>query len=210
MHLSFSDLEYAAKARVTRRDRFLSEIDAVTPWSVLFAEIDPFDSKGEVRGRPPTGVQRMLRMYITQQCFGLSDEDIEDAIYDGQAIRGFIGIDLNLETAPDAMTLLKFRRLLEANNLTERIFTAVNTVLAAKGLLLREGKVVVDATIIEVPCPTKNRDGQRYPDLHQTKKGNQWHFGMNAHIGVGADSGQTLRLVTANVKEITQAQALLH
>lgn len=211
MQASFSDLEYAAKKRVTRRDRFLSEIEAVTPWLALVAEIEPFYPKGEGRGRPPIGVHRMLRMYIAQQCFGLSDEGIEDAIYDSQAIRGFIGIDLNRETAPDATTLLKFRRLLEENNLTERIFTAINTVLAAKGLLLKEG-TVVDATIIEAPSSTKNKDGTRDPEMHQTKKGNQWHFGMKAHIGVDADSGLTHTLVTtaANVSDITQAHALLH
>jgi len=211
MQASFSDLEYAAKKRVTRRDRFLSEIEAVTPWSALVAEIEPFYPKGEGRGRPPIGVKRMLRMYIAQQCFGLSDEGIEDAIYDSQAIRGFIGIDLNRETAPDATTLLKFRRLLETNKLTERIFTAINTLLAAKGLLLKEG-TVVDATIIEAPSSTKNKDGTRDPEMHQTKKGNQWHFGMKAHIGVDADSGLTHTLVTtaANVSDVTQAHALLH
>jgi len=211
MQASFSDLEYAAKKRVTRRDRFLSEIEAVTPWLALVAEIEPFYPKGEGRGRPPIGVHRMLRMYIAQQCFGLSDEGIEDAIHDSQAIRGFIGIDLNRETAPDATTLLKFRRLLEENNLTERIFTAINTVLAAKGLLLKEG-TVVDATIIEAPSSTKNKDGTRDSEMHQTKKGNQWHFGMKAHIGVDADSGLTHTLVTtaANVSDITQAHALLH
>jgi IS5 family transposase len=211
MQASFSDLEYAAKKRVTRRDRFLSEIEAVTPWLALVAEIEPFYPKGEGRGRPPIGAHRMLRMYIAQQCFGLSDEGIEDAIYDSQAIRGFIGIDLNRETAPDATTLLKFRRLLEENNLTERIFTAINTVLAAKGLLLKEG-TVVDATIIEAPSSTKNKDGTRDSEMYQTKKGNQWHFGMKAHIGVDADSGLTHTLVTtaANVSDITQAHALLH
>jgi IS5 family transposase len=211
MQASFSDLEYAAKKRVTRRDRFLREIEAVTPWFALVAEIEPFYPKGEGRGRPPIGVRRMLRMYIAQQCFGLSDEGIEDAIYDSQAIRGFIGIDLNRETAPDATTLLKFRRLLEENNLTERIFTAINTVLAAKGLLLKEG-TVVDATIIEAPSSTKNKDGTRDSEMHQTKKGNQWHFGIKAHIGVDADSGLTHTLVTtaANVSDITQAHALLH
>jgi IS5 family transposase len=211
MQASFSDLEYAAKKRVTRRDRFLSEIEAVTPWLALVAEIEPFYPKGEGRGRPPIGVHRMLRMYIAQQCFGLSDEGIEDAIYDSQAIRGFIGIDLTRETAPDATTLLKFRRLLEENNLTARIFTAINTVLAAKGLLLKEG-TVVDATIIEAPISTKNKDGTRDSEMHQTKKGNQWHFGMKAHIGVDADSGLTHTLVTtaANVSDITQAHALLH
>ena len=211
MQASFSELEYAAKKKVTRRDRFLGEINVVTPWSELVAQIQSFYPKGEGRGRPPVSVERMLRMYIAQQCFGLSDEGIEDAIYDSQAIRGFVGIDLSRESAPDATTLLKFRRLLEEHKLTERIFAAINTLLAVKGLMLREG-TVVDATIIAAPSSTKNQSGERDPEMHQTKKGNQWHFGMKAHIGVDAESGITHTLVTtpANTNDVTQAHALLH
>ena len=210
MQSSFSALEYAAKKKMTRRDRFLGEIEAVTPWSDLVAEILPFYPKGEGRGRPPIGLERMLRMYIAQQCFGLSDEGTEDALYDSQAIRGFVGIDLNRESAPDATTLLKFRRLLETHKLTERIFTAINVHLSAKGLLLKEG-TVVDATIIAAPSSTKNREGKRDPEMHQVKKGNEWHFGMKAHIGVDAESGITHTVVTtpANVSDVTQAHALL-
>ena len=208
---SFSELEYAAKKKVTRRDRFLGEIDAVTPWAALVAEVEPFYPKGDGRGRPPMGVNRMLRMYIAQQCFGLSDEGIEDAIYDSQAIRGFVGVDLTREAAPDATTLLKFRRLLETHQLTERIFVAINVHLAVKGLMLKEG-TVVDATIIAAPSSTKNQAGERDPAMHQTKKGNQWHFGMKAHIGADADSGLVHTVVTtaANVSDVTQAHALLH
>ncbi len=211
MQKSFSDLEYAAKKKVTRRDRFLGEIDALTPWSALEAEIEPFYPKGEGRGRPPIGLKRMLRMYVAQQCFGLSDEGIEDALYDSQAIRRFVGIDLNREAAPDATTLLKFRRLLETHGLTQRIFAAINTHLALKGLLLKEG-TIVDATIIAAPPSTKNQRGERDSEMHQTKKGNEWHFGMKAHIGVDADSGITHTLITspANVADVTQAHALLH
>ena len=135
----------------------------------------------------------------------------EDAIYDSQAIRAFIGIDLNREAAPDATTLLRFRRLLETHGLTQSIFTAINTHLAQKGLLLREG-TVVDATIIAAPSSTKNRGRQRAPEMHQTKKGKQWYFGMKAHIGVDADSGLTHTVVTtaAHVSDVTQAHALLH
>lgn len=183
---SFSELEYTTKKKVTRRDRFLDEINKVTPWAALVAQIEPFYPKGTGRGRPPIGVARMLRMYIAQQCFGLSDEGIEDAIYDSQAIRGFVGIDLSRESAPDATTLLKFRRLLETHQLTERIFETINALLAAKGLILKEG-TVVDATIIAAPSSTKNRSGERDPEMHQTKKGNQWYFGMKAHIGVDAE-----------------------
>jgi IS5 family transposase len=211
MQRSFSELEYAAKKRVTRRDRFLGEVEAVTPWLSLVAELEPFYPKGEGRGRPPIGLERMLRMYIAQQCFGLSDEATEDAIYDSQAIRGFVGIDLTREAAPDATTLLKFRRLLETHTLTERIFAAINGHLAAKGLILKEG-TVVDATIIAAPSLTKNQDKERDPEMHQTKKGNQWYFGMKAHIGADAAHGLVHTLVTtaANVSDVTQAHALLH
>jgi len=140
-----------------------------------------------------------------------SDEGTEDALYDSQAIRGFVGIDLTHEAAPDATTLLKFRRLLEAHKLTEHIFAAINVHLANKGLLLREG-TVVDATIIAAPFSTKNQTGARDPEMHQTRKGKQWYFGMKAHIGVDAQSGLVHTVVTtaANVSDVTQAHALLH
>ena len=211
MQSSFSDLEYAAKKKQTRRDRFLAEIEAATPWAALVAEIEPFYPKGAGRGRPPMGVARMLRMYVAQQCFGLSDEGIEDAIYDSQAIRGFVGIDLAREAAPDATTLLKFRRLLETHGLTQKIFETIKAHLAEKGLMMREG-TIVDATLIAAPPSTKNRAKARDPEMHQTKKGNQWHFGMKAHIGVDADSGLVHSVVgtAAHVSDVSQTHALLH
>jgi IS5 family transposase len=165
MQSSFSDLEYAAKKKLTRRDRFLAEIEAVTPWSAIVAELEPFYPKGEGRGRPPIGLERMLRMYVAQQCFGLSDEGIEDAVYDSQSIRRFVGIDLARESAPDATTLLKFRRLLETRGLTGKIFETINAHLAQKGLMMREG-TIVDATLIAAPPSTKNRDQARDPEMH--------------------------------------------
>lgn len=211
MQASFSEQEYAAKKKQTRRDRFLSEIEAVTPWTSLTAVIASHYPSSGGRGRPPIGLERMLRMYIAQQCFGLSDEGIEDALYDSQAIRRFVGIDLGRESAPDATTLLKFRRLLETHQLTESIFSAINAHLAEQGLLMRAG-TIVDATIIAAPSSTKNQDGQRDAEMHQTKKGNQWHFGMKAHIGVDAQSGLVHSVIgtAANVHDVTQAQALLH
>ena len=208
---SFSELEYAAKKKVTRRDRFLGEIEAVTPWAALAQAVAPFYPSSGGRGRPPIGLSRMLRMYVAQQCFVLSDEGVEDALYDSQAIRRFVGIDLSRETAPDATTLLKFRRLLETHQLTESIFNTINAPLAEKGLLMREG-TIVDATLIAAPPSTKNREGKRDKEMHQTKKGNQWHFGMKAHIGVDAQSGLVHTVVgtAANVSDVTQAQALLH
>ncbi|MBG6219120.1 IS5 family transposase [Janthinobacterium sp. CG_23.4] len=211
MQKSFSDLEYAAKKKLTRRDRFLAEIDSVTPWGKLHKLIEPFYPKVEGAGRPPIGLARMLRMYVAQQCFGLSDEGIEDAIYDSQSIRAFVGIDLGRESAPDATTLLKFRHLLEANALTRQIFDTINGHLAEKGLMMREG-TIVDATLIAAPPSTKNKDGKRDPEMHQSKKGNDWHLGMKAHVGVDAASGllHTVIGTAGNVADVTQAHALLH
>ena len=211
MQSSFSDAEYASKKKLTRRDRFLAEIETATPWAALVAVLLPYYPKGDGRGRPPIGLERMLRMYIAQQCFGLSDEGVEDAIYDSQAIRGFVGIDLTHESAPDATTLLKFRRLLEKHKLTERIFNEINGHLASKGLMMREG-TIVDATLIAAPPSTKNKDGKRDLEMHQSKKGNDWHFGMKAHIGVDAASGlvHTVIGTAGNVADVTQAHALLH
>ena len=208
---SFSEVEFAGKKKQTRRERFLAEIEAITPWSSLVAALVPYYPKGEGRGRPPVGLERMLRMYIVQQCLGLSDEGIEDAIYDSQSIRAFVGIDLTHESAPDATTLLKFRRLLEQHNLTRRIFDEINGHLASKGLVMREG-TIVDATLIAAPPSTKNRDKERDPDMHQSKKGNEWHFGMKAHIGVDLNTGLVHMVVgtAGNVADVTQAHALLH
>jgi IS5 family transposase len=211
MQTSFSDLEYAGKKKQTRRERFLAQLQAVTPWAQLEAALAPFYPTGKGPGRPPLGLSRMLRMYVAQQCFGLSDEGIEDAVYDSHAIRRFVGIDLAREAAPDATTLLKFRRLLETQGLSRVIFETIRDHLAREGLLLREG-TLVDATLIAAPPSTKNRDRARDPDMHQAKKGNQWHFGMKAHIGVDLDSGlvHTVLTTPANVNDVTQAHGLLH
>lgn len=179
MQASFSELEYATKKKQTRRDRFLSEIEAVTPWASLIATIRPYYPVNDGRGRPTTDLGLILRMYIAQQCFGLSDEGIEDALYDSQAIRRFVGVDLSRQSAPDATTLLKFRHLLEAHQLTAAIFSVINAHLAEQGLFMRAG-TIVDATLIAAPPSTKNRDGKRDDEMHQSKKGNQWHFGMKS------------------------------
>jgi IS5 family transposase len=160
---SFSEAEFAIKKKQTRRERFLAEIEVITPWAALIAALLPYYPKGDGRGRPPIGLERMLRMYIVQQCLELTDEGIEDAIYDSQSIRGFVGIDLTRESVPDATTLLKFRRLLEQHNLMRRIFNEINGHLAKKGLVMREG-TIVDATLIAAPSSTKNRDGERDPE----------------------------------------------
>jgi IS5 family transposase len=211
MQTSFSEWKYALKKKQTRRDVFLSQIEAITPWAALIAQLEPFYPKGRGPGRPPIGLERMLRMYVAQQCFGLSDEGIEDALYDSQAIRRFVGIDLSRESAPDATTVLHFRHLLEKHGLTKRLFETVNAHLAQRGLIMREG-TIVDATLIAAPPSTKNRDKSRDPQMHQTKKGKQWHFGMKAHIGADAQSGlvHTVLSTAANVGDVTQAHALLH
>ena len=208
--MSFAQSEYARKKKTTRREKFLGEMEQVVPWARLVALIEPHYPTGK-RGRPPVGIERMLRIYFLQQWYGLADEALEDTIYDSQAMRSFAGIDLGRESVPDATTLLKFRHLLEARELTKRIFEEVGALLAERKLLMREG-TLVDATIIAAPSSTKNRAGKRDPDMHQTKKGNQWHFGMKAHIGADAASGlvHSVEGTAANESDISQTHKLLH
>lgn len=208
---SFASYEYAMKKRVTRREKFLSEMEQVVPWARLQALVEPKYPTGGRVGRQPVGVARMLRMYFLQQWFGLADEALEDAIYDSQAMRAFVGIDLSREAVPDATTLLKFRRLLEEHKLTKALFEGINAHLAERGLLLREG-TMVDATIIAAPPSTKNEAHARDPEMHQTKKGNEWHYGMKAHIGADADSGlvHSLHTTAANESDVAHADKLLH
>ncbi len=207
---SFAQAEYAQKKKITRRERFLNEMEAVVPWAKLVACVEPFYFKGE-RGRKPVGLERMLRMYFLQQWYALADEALEDALYDSQSMRSFVGIDLNVEAVPDATTLLKFRRILERHALTQKILEEVNAHLAKHHLLMREG-TIVDATIIAAPSSTKNQQGKRDPEMHQVKKGNQWHFGMKAHVGADADSGMVHTVIgtAANVADITCGARLLH
>ena len=208
--LSFAHSEYAGKKKVTRRERFLGEMEKVVPWARLCAVIEPHYPKGE-RGRPPIGLERMLRIYFLQQWYALGDEALEDALYDSQALRTFAGLDLSAEAVPDATTLLKFRHLLEAHDLTQKLFAEVGALLRERKLLMKEG-TIVDATIIAAPSSTKNARQERDPEMHQTKKGNQWYFGMKAHLGVDAHSGlvHTVTGTAANVADIAQTQALLH
>ena len=208
---SFASAEYAGKKKTTRRERFLGEMNAVVPWSRLEALIEPHYPKSGKVGRAPIGVPRMLRMYFLQQWYTLADEALEDALYDSQAMREFIGIDLGRENVPDATTLLKFRRLLEQHELTATMLAEVNAHLTERGLLMRQG-TVVDATIIAAPSSTKNEGGMRDPEMHQAKKGNQWHFGMKMHAGVDADSGLIHSVVctAANEADVAHAHELLH
>jgi len=211
--ISFAQAEYDAKRKTTRRDRFLGEMERVVPWAMLLDVLAPYyyPKAGTGAGRPPVGLERMLRMYFLQQWFALADEALEDAIYDSQAFRAFLGIDLGRESVPDATTLLRFRRLLEDNGLTGRIFETVKDLLRRRGLLLEKG-TLVDATIVAAPSSTKNKDKARDPEMHQTRKGKQYYFGAKAHIGADADSGlvHTVTATAANVADITETANLLH
>lgn len=207
---SFSQAEFADKKKITRREKFLARMEEIIPWVRLLAVIEPFYPKGE-RGRPPVGLERMLRMYFLQQWYGLADEALEDSLYDSQALRGFARLDLAAEGVPDATTLLKFRRLLETHDLCKGLFIAINADLAARGLMMREG-TLVDATLIAAAPSTKNKAKQRDPEMHQTRKGNQWYFGMKAHIGADRDSKlvHTVVVTAANVADLTKTAELLH
>jgi IS5 family transposase len=207
---SFTHAEFAAKKKTTRREKFLSRMEEVIPWKQLLAVIEPHYPKGE-RGRPPVGLERMLRVYFLQQWYGLADEALEDALYDSQALQQFARIDLSAEGVPDATTLLNFRHRLETHDLCKGLFSAINADLTARGLLLREG-TLVDATLIAAPSSTKNLKKERDPEMHQTKKGNQWYFGMKAHIGADQDSKlvHTVVVTAANVADVTQTSELLH
>ena len=193
----------------TRKREFLAEMERVVPWAALIALIAPYAPEGK-RGRPPFAVETMLRIHFMQQWFTLSDPAMEEALHDVPLFREFAG--LNWDTAvPDETTILRFRRLLEEHKLSAQILAVVNELLSAKGLLLRAG-TVVDATLIAAPSSTKNASGQRDPEMHQSKKGNQWYFGMKAHIGVDADSGlvHTVRGTAGNINDVLEANTLLH
>ena len=207
---SFSEIEYSGKKRQTRRDQFLNQMEQQVPWKEWIALIEPFYPKGE-RGRPPIGCEKMLRLYLLQAWYNLSDEGMEDAVYDSQSLRKFSRIDIAHESVPDATTLLKFRHLLEAHQLPKRMFEELNLRLKRQGILMCEG-TIVDATIIKAPNSTKNERQERDPEMHQTKKGSEWHFGMKAHIGVDAASGLVHTLVTtaAHVADIAKTTELLH
>jgi IS5 family transposase len=211
IQVSFAQAEYEKKKKRTRREVFLEKMDQVVPWARLMEVIEPHYPKSGKRGRPPIGLERMLRMYFVQQWYGLADEAVEDAIYDSQALRNFMGIDLSRTSVPDATTLMGFRHLLEAHDLPKAMLVEVNVMLMERGLLMTQG-TLVDATLIAAPSSTKNKEHARDPQMHQAKKGNQWHFGMKAHIGVDKESGlvHTLTTTAANVSDISQTPALLH
>ena len=207
--MSFAEAEYAAKRKKTRREVFLEEMELVVPWKALLKVIEPFYPVAG-RGRRPYPLEAMLRVHLMQNWFALSDPAMEEALYEIASLRSFAGLKLS-EAIPDETTILNFRHLLEEYDLAEDILKQVNAHLARKGLLLKRGSIV-DATIIAAPSSTKNAEGQRDPEMHQTKKGEQWHFGMKAHIGVDADSGlvHTVKTTAANESDVAQVADLLH
>src|SRR5271170_3225908 len=207
--MSFGDAEYAGKRKQTRREVFLAEMEQVVPWKSLLNLIEPLYPVAG-RGRHPYPLETMLRIHLMQNWFSLSDPAMEETLYENTPVRAFAHLTLT-EPIPDETTILNFRHLLEENELAPEILGRVNAYLARKGLLLKRGSIV-DATIIEAPSSTKNEKGERDPEMHQTKKGNQWHFGMKAHIGVDADSGlvHTVTTTPANEADVEQVDELLH
>lgn len=206
--LSFSDAEGQAKRKVTRREKFLSEMDQLLPWRALQSPISKHYSKS-LRGRKPYPLPAMLRIHCMQLFYNLSDPGMEDALYEVESMRRFAGI--TIDTIPDETTILNFRHLLEEHDLGKKLFNKINLHLNKKGLTFKEG-TIVDASIIEAPTSTKNTSGQRDPEMHQTKKGNEWHFGMKVHIGVDDVFGMihSLSTTSANVHDIVAAETLLH
>lgn len=206
---TLSDFEYSNRKKKTKREEFLDIMNEIIPWDEWVALVEPYYPKGK-RGRPPVDLETILRMYLLQIWFNLSDEGVEDAIYDSYAMRKFMGINFLEEQAPDATTLLHFRHLIEKNGIGKLYFDAIKNGLEKCGRIMHGG-TIVDATIIAAPSSTKNASRERDPEMHQTKKGNQWHFGMKMHAGVDAGTGyiHTITATAANVHDIDQAAELI-
>jgi transposase, IS5 family len=203
---------YFDKGKKTRREQFLAEMDQVVPWARLQALIEPHYPKGSpAGGRPPLPLERMFRIYCLQQWYNLSDPGAEEALYDSITMRRFAGVCTDADVIPDETSILNFRRLLEKHKLTEQLFAEINAHLSERGLIVGKG-TIVDATIIDAPSSTKNARKQRDPQMHQTKKGKQWYFGMKVHTGTDADSGlvHTVRATAANVADVNVLGELLH
>jgi IS5 family transposase len=208
--VTFASLAYDNKRKKTRKELFLSEMEQVVPWKRLMKKVDRHYAKGK-GGRPPMPLEMMLRIYLMQQWFSLSDPAMEDALYDIESMRRFAGIDLSRDRVPDETTILNFRHLLETHRLTEKFFDAIGQHLDALGLTVQQG-TLVDATLISAPSSTKNEKKQRDPEMSQTKKGNQYYFGMKAHIGVDKETRlvHTVVTTTASVHDSSVMEDLLY
>ena len=207
--ITFSEAEYQTKKRKTRREIFLERMDKLIPWKQLEKKVARYYPKGQ-NGRPPYPLSAMLRVHCMQLFYNLSDPAMEDALYEIESMRRFAGLRL-ADRLPDETTILNFRHFLERHGLAKVLFKEVNKHLEKNGLMLREGSIV-DATIISAPSSTKNKAGQRDPEMHQTKKGNEWHFGMKMHIGVDDTLGliHSIETTAANVHDIVPTGKLLH
>lgn len=208
---TLADQGFERYRKRTRKDQFLEDMERIIPWRELCEVIEPFYPKQDGPGRPPIGLERMLRIHFLQHWFNLSDPAVEEALYDSQAMRRFVGIDLGREPAPDETTVCKFRHLLEEHDLGSSLFSQIACYLEENGLKVAKG-TIVDATIIDAPSSTKNKKGARDPDMHQTKKGNQWYFGMKAHIGVDSRTKliHSVAATAANVHDSQLLGDLLH
>jgi len=211
MQQTFAEVPFEQYRKPTRREQFLNEMTRVVPWAELVAVIEPIYPKADGPGRPPIGIERMLRLHCLQQWFNLSDPAVEEALYDSRAMRQFVGIDLGREPVPDETTICKFSHLLKAHHLGEELFARIRAYLANQGLKVSHG-TIVDATIISAPSSTKNRTKERDSAMHQTKKGNQWYFGMKAHIGVDSQTKliHSVAATAANVHDSQVLPELLH
>ena len=203
---------YFDKGKKTKREQFLAEMDQVVPWARLCALIEPhYPKPSKGGGRPPIALERMLRIYCLQQWYNLSDPAAEETLYDSMVMRRFAGVSSDGDIIPDETTILRFRRLLEKHELTAALFTEINSLLAERGLFVGKG-TIVDATIIHAPSSTKNAENKRDPEMHQTRKGKQWYFGMKMHTGTDAQSGlvHTIEATAANVHDANVLPQLLH
>jgi IS5 family transposase len=209
-NMSFASLAYDNKKKKTRREKFLEEMNQVIPWGELIKIIEKYYPKAG-NGRQPMSLEKMLKIYCMQQWYGLSDPAMEDALYDIESLRRFADIDIETDAIPDETTILHFRHLLEKHELTKKIFEKTKQYLSDKGLLLREG-TIVDATIINAPSSTKNQEQSRDKEMKQTKKGNQWYFGMKAHVGTDTGKGLVHSVVVtdAAVHDSQVMDELLH
>lgn len=208
--ISLASLPYLSKKKTTKREQFLAEMEKAVPWKELLKIVQKRYRKADDNGRPKMPAQRMLRIYFLQQWFNLSDPGAEEALYDIASMRLFAGIELGQDDIPDETTILNFRRFLEDHKLPQKFFARVNHILEQQGLLMRSG-TIVDATIIHAPSSTKNKLKQRDPEMKQTKKGNQWYFGMKAHVG-STKRGiiHSLTTTSANVHDSVEFEKLLH
>jgi IS5 family transposase len=207
--ISFADAEYANKGKLTRREKFLTQLNELLPWPAMMAVIEPHYAQGKGRGRKAFPLDSMLHLHVSQIVYNYSDPGMEDALYEIESLRRFCAI--RLESVPDESTILQFRHLLEQHKLTEQIFTAINQALGERGLFLKAG-TIVDASLIAAPTSTKNKSQSRDPEMHSSKKGNQWFFGSKFHIGVDHETGlvHTLKVTSGHVADITEATSLLH